>query len=346
MQILIVKMSSLGDVIHTLPALSDAQAHYPEIRFDWVVEDAFCEIPSWHSAVSEVLPINLRKWRKRPFRAWRNGEWGRFRTLLREKYYEKIIDAQGLMKSAFVAYQARGTRVGLDKHSAREGWASVVYQHKIAVPSEQHAVERLRQLFAQVLFYPRPNTPPDYGLKNYTLTTLMPSRPTLIFLHGTTWQSKHWPLSFWQGLAEQAAQTGFAVRLPWGNEVEYERAQRIAAVHADVSVMPASNLQGLAAELTTAVAAVGVDTGLAHLAAALNVPCLTLYGATRADLTGTYGARQARLCSQFPCAPCLQKKCTYSGTSAVFPACFAELHVQRVWEALLDLLAGKKFDGC
>jgi len=342
MRILIIKMSSLGDVIHTLPALSDAASHYPEIRFDWVVEDAFSEIPSWHPTVSEVIPINLRKWRKRPYQAWQSGEWGRFRTLLREKYYEKIIDAQGLIKSAFIAYQAHGLRVGLNKDSAREGWASFAYQQKIAVPQGQHAVERIRQLFAKTLRYPMPNTLPNYGLANYSLTTLMPSRPTLIFLHGTTWKTKHWPEPFWHALAQKAATTGFMVRLPWGNEAEHKRAQRIAALDTHISVMPASNLQGLAAELSTAVAAVGVDTGLAHLAAALNVPCLTLYGSTHPGLTGTYGKRQAHLRSHFSCAPCLQKKCRYTGETPVFPACFAELNVQRVWDALLDVLANKK----
>lgn len=334
-------MSSLGDVIHALPALSDAAAHYPEIRFDWVVEDGFSEIPSWHPAVGEVIPINLRKWRKNPYRAWRSGEWGRFRALLREKYYDTVIDAQGLIKSALITYQAQGTRVGLNQQSAREGWASLAYQQKIAVPRQQHAVERVRQLFAQALRYPIPDTPPDYGLKNYTLTTLLPSRPTLIFLHGTTWQTKHWPETFWQSLAQKAAESGFAVRLPWGNEEEHERAGRIAKAHAQISVMSASNLQGLAAELSTATAALGVDTGLAHLAAALNVPCLTLYGPTRPELTGTYGKHQAHLRSHFPCAPCLQKHCAYTGASTVFPACFAELNVQRVWDALLDVLAEK-----
>ncbi len=339
MQVLIIKMSSLGDVIHTLPALSDAQQHYPDIHFDWVVEDAFSEIPAWHPAVTQVIPINLRRWRHRPWRAWRSGAWGRFRALLREKYYDSVIDAQGLLKSAFVTYQTHGLRAGLDKQSAREPWASLAYQQKIAVPREQHAVERVRQLFAQVLDYPVPNAPPDYGLSSYTLTTLMPSRPTLIFLHGTTWSTKHWPDSFWQALAKQAALAGFRVRLPWGNEAEHERAQWIAQSHAQITVMPASNLQGLASELSTAVAAVGVDTGLAHLAAALKVQCLTLYGPTRADLTGTYGERQVHLNSQFECAPCLQKHCTYSGDSPVFPACFMELSVERVWEQLLDVLA-------
>ncbi len=339
MHLLIIKMSSLGDVIHTLPALSDALRHYPEARFDWVVEDAFAEIPAWHPAVRQVIPISLRKWRKAPRRTWRSGEWGRFRALLREQYYDKVIDAQGLMKSALIAWQAHGTRAGLDKHSAREPWASLLYEQKVTVAWEQHAVERVRQLFAQALCYPVPDTPPDYGLSSYSMTTPMPSRPTLVFLHGTSWITKHWPEAFWQALAKKATAAGFRVRLPWGNEAEHERAKRIAAVHQQVSVMPAGNLQGLAAELCTSVAAVGVDTGLAHLAAALKVPCLTLYGPTHPALTGTYGEHQAHLRSQFACAPCKQEKCAYRGTTEVFPACFTELSVQRVWEALLDVLS-------
>ena len=339
MRVLIIKTSSLGDVIHTLPAVTDACQQHPGLKFDWVVEDAFAEIPSWHTGVKQVIPVSLRKWRKRPWQAWRSGAWGRFREQLRSQYYDQVIDAQGLIKSAFLTWQARGLRVGLDQDSAREPLASHAYQEKIHVEKNQHAVERTRALFAQALGYERPNTPPDYGLSSYTLTTLMPARPTLIFFHGTTWETKLWPESFWLELAKLATSMGFRVRLPWGNAEEHARAGRIAKVHTQVSVMPATNLQSLASELSTAVAVVGVDTGLAHLAAALKIPSVTLYGPTNPKLTGTYGPKQVHLCSQFTCAPCLNKHCQYQQASAVTPACFAELSPEYVWEQVLDVMA-------
>ena len=341
MHVLIIKLSSLGDVIHTLPALTDATRALPGIRFDWVVESAYAEIPAWHPAVDQVLPVSLRQWRKQLWHTWRSGTWQNFRQHLRARYYDQIIDAQGLLKSAALAYQAHGLRSGLAADSAREPLAAWVYQQRHTVPRDQHAVTRLRQLFALSLGYPQPSGLPDYGLPKYSMTTLIPARPTLVFLHGTTWPTKHWPDSHWLELALTAARAGFRVRLPWGNEVEHARAQRIAEAHPHISVIPATGLQGLAAELSTACAVVGVDTGLVHLAAALQVPSLSLYGATDPALTGSYGERQSHLQSQFPCAPCVRRRCHYTGSSTVFPACFEELSVTVVWEALLDVIAGK-----
>ena len=103
MRVLVVKMSSLGDVIHTLPALTDAAAAIPGITFDWVVEEGFAEIPAWHPAVDTVIPIALRRWRKHPWRDFRGPQWRACRQALRRQHYDAVIDAQGLLKSVFVA---------------------------------------------------------------------------------------------------------------------------------------------------------------------------------------------------------------------------------------------------
>jgi heptosyltransferase-1 len=338
MRVLIVKTSSLGDVIHALPALSDAAARFPDLHFDWLVEESYSEIPRWHPAVAEVIPVNFRHWRKHPWQAWRGGTWQEFKHLLGKRYYDCIIDAQGLLKSAFLAAQAHGERCGLDWLSAREPLASLFYQKRFKIAKNQHAVTRTRQLFATAFDYPEPATPPDYGLKNYPFTTLMPSRPTLLFLHGTNWPSKRWPLEYWQQLAKIAALAGFRVRLPWGSEEECRRAHAIANGHPQISVMPPSNLQALAAELSTAAGVVGVDTGLAHLAAALNVPAVTIYGSTRAAITGTFGQDQVHLSADFACSPCLHRVCRYHQPSTVTPACYSETAPHQVWQSLLALL--------
>jgi len=337
MHILVVKTSSLGDVIHTLPALTDASKHYPMLQCDWLVEEAFAEIPSWHPVVKRVIPVALRRWRRHLWQTWCSDEWHQFIQTLTQQHYDKIIDAQGLIKSAFLTYQAYGLRCGYDRHSAREPLATLAYQQRYTIAKNQHAVERVRQLFAATLGYPAPDMPPDYGIHLHPKVPYLNERPIIIFLHGTTWITKHWPTHYWMALAELATTAGFAVRLPWGNKPEYIRAKQIAATHPNINLIPKSNLYGIATALVKAQAVVGVDTGLAHLAAALGVPSVTLYGATQPAWTGTYGSQQKHLQADFNCAPCLSKQCTYQGISTVMPACYETLSVERVWKALQEM---------
>lgn len=340
MHILIIKTSSLGDVIHTLPALTDAHQHYPGLQCDWVVEEAFAEIPAWHPLVKRVIPVTLRRWRKQPWQIFLiSGAWQKFRKTLTQQAYDFVIDAQGLIKSAFLTYQAQGLRCGLDRHCAREPLAALAYQQRYFIPKNQHAVTRIRQLFATVLDYPLPKTPPDYGIISHfqPKRTFYHAPPTVIFLHGTTWFTKHWPNRYWIALAQRVTAAGFRVRLPWNNAHEYERAQQIAKTSPNISLIPKSNLHGIATALVQARAVVGVDTGLAHLAAALAIPSVTLYGATEPARTGTFGQQQEHLQTHFSCAPCFHRKCTYRGVSTVSPACYEDLSVEKVWEALTQL---------
>ncbi|MDM8560236.1 lipopolysaccharide heptosyltransferase I [Candidatus Parabeggiatoa sp. HSG14] len=340
MRILIIKTSSLGDVIHTLPAITDAYQHYPDLQCDWVVEEGFAEIPTWHPAVKHVIKVALRQWRKHPWQTWFSGTWNKFTKTLTQKQYDKVIDAQGLIKSAFLTNKARGLRCGLDRNSAREPLAALAYQQRYSIPKNQHAVTRVRQLFAMALNYPVPDTPPDYGIANHFLaqSPIPDTLPILVFLHGTTWVTKHWPLHYWITLAQRVTEAGFTVRLPWNTPQEYERAQQISEVAPNISLIPKGNLHSVATVLAQSRACVGVDTGLAHLAAALAVPSITLYGATQASRTGTYGKQQKHLQAYFPCVPCLSKKCTYQELSSVFPACYENLSVEKVWEALQKVI--------
>jgi heptosyltransferase-1 len=335
-RILIVKTSSLGDIIHTLPALTDAANAYPDVRFDWVVEEAFSEIPRWHSNVDEIIPVALRRWRKQPLVAYRSGELKTFYKKLREKSYDLVIDAQGLVKSALITRLARGTRAGLDRHSAWEPLACLAYQQRHAVLPLQHAVSRVRQLFAAALDYSVPTDTADYGILKERLAPLNLKLPEnyLVFLHGTTWDSKHWPEEYWISLAKMAADAGYAVLLPWGSAREQQRAERISAHSSNITVLPKLKLAEVASVLAHAKAAVAVDTGLGHLAAALAVPTISLYGPTDPKLTGTHGKNQQHIAAQFSCAPCLQPRCAYTGESRVQPACFGALTPERVWASL------------
>ncbi len=332
MKILIIKTSSLGDVIHTFPALTDAVKAIPGVRFDWVVEEAFQEVPGWHPAVERVIPVAIRRWRKGWRAAWRSGEIAAFRQQLAAEPYDLIIDAQGLIKSALIARMAQGRRAGLDRRSAREPLAALAYHQRVSVPRTMHAIERVRSLLAQALDYPNLFDEPDYGIS--PTSTPETGRPYLLFLHGTTWTTKLWPEQYWKELAQLADSAGFEVRLPWGSEAERERAEWIASVVPAARQLPRLGLSELKTELAGAAGVVGVDSGLAHLAAALSIPAVTLYGPTRTDLTGALGRNQINLRADFPCAPCMRKTCDYRGEAAVQPACFQSLPPQRVWERL------------
>ncbi|OOF49700.1 lipopolysaccharide heptosyltransferase 1 [Rodentibacter genomosp. 1] len=291
MKICLIKTSSMGDVIHTLPALTDAQQMIPNLAVDWVVEENFAEIPQWHSAVNCVIPIALRRWRKSPFSSQTKNEWKTYRTLLQKEHYDAVIDAQGLFKSAFFATRlAKGTTHGYDRHSIREPIASLFYDKKYAISYQQHAVERIRQLFALSLNYELPYSQGDYGIaQHFTVTSI---EPYVIFFHSTTRDDKHWLESEWENLIEKMTALSIQIRLPWGNEKEKERAERLAKNYPNVQVLPKLTLTELAKQIANATAVVSVDTGLAHLTAALDKPNITLYGATDPKLIGCYGNNQ------------------------------------------------------
>ena len=351
MRVLLVKTSSLGDVIHALPALTDAARAIPGITFDWVVEEGFAEIPTWHPAVGKVIPVAIRRWRKNIWQTIKSGEWRRFKQSLRAEKYDLVIDAQGLVKSAWLTRYVNAPVAGLDKNSAREPLASRFYQRRLAVARGQHAVERLRQLFAVALGYDLPKGLGDYGLDVDRLIELPRNKPYVLFLHGTTWDTKHWPEVYWRDLALRMADKGVEVRLPWGNPAEKARAERIANGLSNAVVLPKLNLAGVARVLASASACVAVDTGLGHLAAALDVPTISLFGPTNPGLTGAYGKVQIHLASDFPCAPCLQKKCTYQPTAQdqqrfdlknEWPLCFTRLNPERVASRLSTLLLAEE----
>ncbi|MDX1900755.1 MAG: lipopolysaccharide heptosyltransferase I [Gammaproteobacteria bacterium] len=340
-RVLIIKTSSMGDVIHALPALTDAMQAIPGIRFDWVVEEKFSEIPEWHPAIDRVIPVAIRQWRKNIFS---RSTWRAFMTFLRavkKEKYDIVIDAQGLVKSALIARMARGLHYGLDKKSARESFAAFFYQKKIPIERNQHAILRLRKLFAEVLNYPLPTTMPDYAIDRAKLIKTSAEKNYLVFLHGTTWATKHWPEAYWIALAKKAGENNMKVLLSWGSSVERARAEKIAAHLSHVEVLPSQSLLEMAQVLAGAKAVVALDTGLGHLAAALSVPTVSLYGPTGADLTGALGESQQHLSATFPpCSPCFSRVCHWQGEAPIFqgekmqPACMGSLTPEKVWESL------------
>lgn len=333
MRVLLVKLSSMGDIIHTLPAITDAFASIPGISFTWVVEEGFQEIAQWHPAVTKVISIALRKRKyKQIFAAIKD---------IRSEHYDLVIDAQGLIKSAVVARLSRATsRAGYDKNSSREAPASMLYNKKIAVATDEHAILRMRQLFAQALGY---NIDPEkitYGiLWNKLIASQNNTRPYLVFLHGTTWDSKHWNDRYWVELANLVSSHGFDVQVTWATDQQKQRAQMLADLCKNVTMLPHLTINQAANVLYNSRGVVAVDTGFAHLAAALEKPMVAIYGSTDITKSGTSGNSTINLSSKFHCAPCMQRSCALLSTTVTTPPCYQEISPQLVWQNLTTMIA-------
>lgn len=295
MRIQLVKTSSLGDVIHNLPVASDIRRALPDAQIDWVVEENFAEIPRLHPAVTKVIPVAVRRWRKALLSpaTWR--AIGAFRRLASAESYDAIVDTQGLVKSALIATQAHGPRLGHAADSAREPLAARFYDRGFSIPKNLHAVERNRRLAAAALGYALDALPLDYGIAAPPLKAdWLPAGEYAVLLTATSRADKEWPEGNWHALGAALIATGLRCVLPGGSTAERTRAARIAASLGRAVAAPALTLTDLAALLAGAQIVVGVDTGLVHLAAALGRPTLALYCASDPALTGVLGCAPHR----------------------------------------------------
>jgi heptosyltransferase-1 len=291
-RILLVKTSSLGDVVHNLPVVGDIRRHAPQANIDWVVEESFAAIPRMHPGVAVVMPVALRRWRRELMHAATLEQCRAFLEQLRSRRYDAVIDTQGLFKSAMVSRAARGMRYGLDWKSSREPLRPF-YHRTFRVPWGQHAVVRNRSLAAQALGYAL-DTPAEYGIRAPQGTfTWLPSARYAVLLHATSADAKLWPEHAWQKLYKYLILNDIFCVLPWGNKGERARSERLAATMRDAVVPPALTLEEMAALLGHACVVIGVDTGLTHLAAALNVPTVGIYCATDPAATGIHGCPRA-----------------------------------------------------
>jgi heptosyltransferase-1 len=284
-RILFVKTSSLGDVVHNCPAVSDAARAMPGAEIDWVVEEPFAQVAKMHASVRRVITVAVRRWRTALWNPAVWGEIGDVRRAIAAERYDAVIDTQSLLKSALLASWAHGPRHGLDSASAREPFAARFYDQRHAVTRELHAVERNRRLAAAALGYSVPATL-DYGLRAAPAA----NGGAWVFLTMTSRDDKLWPEERWIELGR--ALGGRAV-LPWGSEAERLRAERIATALPDGSVLPRQTLDGLASLFSGARAVVGVDTGLTHLAAAVGARTVGIYCGSDPALTGIHGAPRA-----------------------------------------------------
>jgi heptosyltransferase-1 len=295
-RILLVKLSSLGDVIHLMPAVSDLRRRLPAAHVAWAVEAPYAELVRLHPGVDEAIPVALRALRRTPLaaHAWRDIR--AVRRALGRGRWDYVVDAQGLIKSAVVARWAGASVFGLDRKSAREPFAARFYDVRIAVPRGLHAVLRNRRLVGEV-FGHGPASPASYGLHAPDAPPAWaPPHPYVVLLHAASRAAKRWPDERWIALACELAAQGYTTVFPGGSPVEREAAARLAAAAgAHAVAAPAMALGEAAALIGHAAGAVGVDTGLTHLAVALGVPTVGIYCATAPQLTGLHGANAVNL---------------------------------------------------
>ncbi len=292
MRLLIVKTSSLGDVIHALPLATDLAEARPGIVIDWAVEEAFAPIVRLHPAVRDAVPVAVRRWRKDLLAP---GTWQEIRAArrrLRDGGYDLVLDCQGLIKSAMVARCAGVPVAGPDAASAREPLAARLYQRPVAVDPALHAVARNRALGAAALGYSVQGAP-RFGLTAPPVPAELESytqAPYAVLLTNASRPTKLWPDDRWLAVEASLAQRGWRSLLFWGTVDEGDRTRARAQGMRAATVMPRLGLDAIAALLARAQLVVGLDTGLSHLAAALDAPTVGLYCDYDPALVGLVGA--------------------------------------------------------
>ena len=344
-KILLIKMTSMGDLIQMLPAITEAAEAIPGLSFDWLVDDAFKEIPSIHPSIDKIIPIPFRRWKKNKWQAVQSGEITSFVKLLRSQSYDMVIDMQSNLKSAIVGLFAKGKRYGLNKQSVREFGAHFLYNKTIFINRQQNHVERLRQMLATFLNYSLPNTLINYGIVKSNLPALdfyLPEKFVFITPIASV-TNKLWPEIFWQEVIHHLIQSGYDIVIPWWSQEEKERGLRLQNQHPKVHLLPPLDLKQKTSVLAHATAAISLDTGLAHLAAALNIPNVCLYGPGNFKSCGTIGPRQIHVVADSPpaCAPCESQRCSYNPHDP-YAACMAKISPQQVltaFHAVTDVVA-------
>ncbi len=349
MKILVVRLSSLGDILHLFPAVSDLRVCFPDAEIHWLVEPAFAEMAGWHSSINKVIVVPLRSHKKK---------WWKIPRLMRDlgrqlkaEKYDLVLDAQGLLKSAMLARLAGAKIYGFHADSARESLAAVFYSRTAQVPKGLHVIEKNRQLVAQ-LFGADVTQAENFGLAEFgqrqravslpeEIASLV-KHPSVVLLHGTTWNSKYWPESSWAELIRLLIGQGIRCLLPWGSEQERQRAERLQAAGREFAqLLPRMSLTELMGVLLNASGFVSVESGIGHLATVLDIPGIMLHGPTDPLYSGIMGKSCVHLTSGLDCAPCFKRDCPRIKSQAEIPPCQLEMTPQLVFGRCLALLEGK-----
>lgn len=334
--ILLVKMSSLGDLLHTMPAVTDALQVEPDLKIDWLCEEPFVDIASLHPGV-RVIPHGRLRWRKSRFARATLGEQIRFYRELRKNKYDLVIDAQGRVKSARVARIAGAPVYGPDRHNATDAITHWLYHHGVDNGQSVNAVEKNRLLFAGSLGYELAGKA-RFGIDTERLAPCVDElQDHIVFLHGTTWESKLWPEVNWINLMALARDSHTGVLLPWSNQDELARAERIVEASGWGCVLPKMSLWNICGLIARSRGVAGVDTGLMHVAAAMGVATVSVYGSTSVAMTGAAGEYVKNLQADYSCSPCRKKVCDIMEDGV--PPCYNTVTADDVWRLLNILIA-------
>jgi heptosyltransferase-1 len=283
--VLVVRPSSLGDIVHALALVSDVAAHRPGLAIDWVAEEGFVPLVRLDPRIRNVIPVAFRRWRGRPLARGTWREFTAFRHALRRERYDAIVDLQEQVKGALIARFARGRRHGLDRHSIREPVATALHEVHHRIERDQHFIDKARALAGAALGY-APEGPPRWRFAPPPSAAAMPDGPYALLFHATSRADKEWPEPRWRALIAHLADARIAALLPWGSEAERARSERLARDAATAVVPPRQSLPELATLARHAHVVVGVDTGLTHLAAALGTATVAIFTTTDATLAG------------------------------------------------------------
>ena len=289
MNLLIVKLSSLGDVVHTMPAVQDLRRALPGVRTDWVVERAFAPLVERCAGVARVIPCDLRRWSKAPLARSTRAEWRAFRADLHVQAYDAVVDLQGLTKSALIAHMATlapgGKRYAMANRTAGSSYERPtrwVADVAIALAPQLHAVQRAREVCAQAFGYAL-SGPAQYGLAG----AAEGHEDTVVLAHGSSRADKCWPEDHWLALGRRLLAEGRALGLPHGSDEEEARSQRLAqALGPRAEVWPRLSLDALTGRMARCAGVIGVDSGLSHIAVALGLPHVQVYNFDTAWRTG------------------------------------------------------------
>jgi heptosyltransferase-1 len=327
------------------PAVSDLHRHFPGAEIHWLVEPVFAEAVGWHSSINKVITVPLRAHKK---------IWWKIPALLinlqrqlQAENYDIVLDAQGLLKSAILSRLTGVAVFGFDANTARESLAARFYQKTVNVLDGLHIIEKNRQLVGKI-FAADITQPADFGLDKFRHERIqvefsgvlreITSQPYIVLLHGTTWNSKYWPEASWVDLIHLLSQQGLRCLLPWGNEVERQRAYRLQIAGGEhVHVLSKLSLTELMSVLLHARAFISVESGIGHLAAALDVPGIMLHGPTSPNYSGILGKACLHLTSGIACSPCFKRDCPILNDAGI-PPCQQLITAQRVYQQCLMLI--------
>lgn len=356
MNILIIKLSSIGDIIHTFPAIIEAKKNIKDLNIDWLVDESLVEVAHLLNKdnifINEFITIPLRFVKQnKTFHASKIFFYSLLK--LKTKQYDLIIDAQGLLKSALLAkFITSKQKVGLDWSSARESSATFLYDYKYKIEPDLHAIDKIRKLFSLALKYNVNYNKKDLYIANNIYNSLhrknFPKLPELtninnyiIFLHGTTWETKEWNKEYWDKLAKLINTHNMQIVITFANNnlQEYQLAQYLSQNN-NIIILHSLNIEQIARLIANAASVIAVDTGFAHLAAALDVPSIGIYGATYANKSGIFGTKMINLQSNYHCSPCFAKQCLEYKLyrSKTKQPCLQEITPELVFAQLKQLL--------